>query len=187
LNLRPLGYETYDARLRCLRWSLDGALTSADVPCAFVLVLLRLPRFKPSRRVSCTNQCTNQALDLQVPATFARCLAAGHFVAFAGSFIPRACRRAGRASLYQRPIAASSAPGIYRSQLLARRPTAGATGGRRGRGPRPWWHRRPTRWSSACERTVQTANAARCGIALAAASTTASAFGRSSRTASSSM
>ncbi len=30
MNPRPLGYETYDARLRCLAWSLVAALTSVN-------------------------------------------------------------------------------------------------------------------------------------------------------------
>ena len=66
MNLRPLGYETYDDRLRCPKLSLDCALASADVARTFVLVLRRLPRLNPSRWVSCTNRCTNPVLELQI-------------------------------------------------------------------------------------------------------------------------
>jgi hypothetical protein len=46
----------------------DPPPTSADVPRAFALILPRLPRLKPSRRVSCTNRCTRPVFDLEVYA-----------------------------------------------------------------------------------------------------------------------
>jgi hypothetical protein len=61
LNPRLLGYEPYDMRLCRVAPSLVAALTSADGRRAFVSGPLRLPRLKPSRRVSCTNPCANQS------------------------------------------------------------------------------------------------------------------------------
>ena len=58
LNLRPLGYEHYDARLQRLGRSPFTVLASADLRLEIVSGLLRLPRLSPSRRVSCTNACT---------------------------------------------------------------------------------------------------------------------------------
>ena len=58
---RPsLGYEPYDIRLCRLGQSPVTALVSADVRHELVPDLLRLPCLSPSRRVSCTNACTNQ-------------------------------------------------------------------------------------------------------------------------------
>jgi hypothetical protein len=59
LNPRPLGYEPYDVRLSRLALSLVTALTSADERRAFMPGPLRLPRLTLSRRVLCTNPCTN--------------------------------------------------------------------------------------------------------------------------------
>jgi hypothetical protein len=58
LNLRPLGYEHYDARLPDPTQSLVCSVTSADEPDVFVFELPPLPRLNLSRRVSCTNPCT---------------------------------------------------------------------------------------------------------------------------------
>jgi hypothetical protein len=55
----PLGYEPYDVRLRRLALSLVAALTSADGRRAFMPGLRCLPRLNPSRRVLCTDPCTN--------------------------------------------------------------------------------------------------------------------------------
>ena len=60
MNPRPLGYEPYDVCLPCLASSLVATLTSADGQPVFMPGPLRLPRLIPSRRVSCTNPCTNQ-------------------------------------------------------------------------------------------------------------------------------
>jgi hypothetical protein len=68
LNPRPLGYEPYDVCLFRLASSLVAALTSADERRAFIPGPLRLPRLSPSRRVSCTNPCTNQVPEPRVPA-----------------------------------------------------------------------------------------------------------------------
>jgi hypothetical protein len=52
-----------------LALSLVAALTSEDGRRAFVSGPLRLPRLKPSRRVLCTNPCTNLVTEnLPVPA-----------------------------------------------------------------------------------------------------------------------
>ena len=59
MNPRPLGYEPYDVCLCCLTSSLDAALTSEDGRRTFVSGPLRLPCLKPSRRVLCTDPCTN--------------------------------------------------------------------------------------------------------------------------------
>jgi hypothetical protein len=66
--LPPLGYEPYDARLRCLGPSPVTALTSADLRREVCSGLPRLPRLSPSRCVSCTNSCTKPVLDLRVSA-----------------------------------------------------------------------------------------------------------------------
>jgi hypothetical protein len=66
LNPRPLGYEPYDVRLPRLGQSPATALASADLRYEVVPGLLRLPRLSPSRRVSCTNACTNQPPGLLV-------------------------------------------------------------------------------------------------------------------------
>ena len=58
MNLRPLGYEHYDARLWRFTQSPVRAVTWADGVRLFVSVLLHLPRLNLSRRVSCTNPCT---------------------------------------------------------------------------------------------------------------------------------
>jgi hypothetical protein len=60
--VQSLGYETYDARLRCLGQSPVTALTSADAPREVVSGLLRLPRLSRSRSAPCTNPCTNKFL-----------------------------------------------------------------------------------------------------------------------------
>ena len=60
MNPRPLGYEPYDVCLCRLKLSLVAALTSADLRYEVFPGLLRLPRLSLSRRVSCTNACTNQ-------------------------------------------------------------------------------------------------------------------------------
>ena len=61
-----LGYEPYDVRLPRLGQSPVAALASADLRHEVVPGLLRLPRLSMSRRVSCTNACTNQAPGLLV-------------------------------------------------------------------------------------------------------------------------
>jgi hypothetical protein len=73
LNPRPLGYEPYDVRLCRLALSLVAALTSADGRRAFMPGLRCLPRLNLSRRVLCTNSCTNLvteslAVPTQVPS-----------------------------------------------------------------------------------------------------------------------
>jgi hypothetical protein len=69
LNPRPLGYEPYDVCLCHLASSLVAELTLEDGRRAFVSDPLRLPRLKPSRRVLCTNPCTNRVTEsLAVPA-----------------------------------------------------------------------------------------------------------------------
>ena len=69
MNPRPLGYEPYDVRLCRPASSLVATLTSEDGRRAFVSGPLRLPRLKPSRRVLCTNPCTNLVTEsLAVPA-----------------------------------------------------------------------------------------------------------------------
>jgi hypothetical protein len=69
LNPRPLGYKHYDVRLCRLASSLVTALTSADGRRAFMPGPLRLPRLNSSRRVLCTNPCTNLVIkSLAVPA-----------------------------------------------------------------------------------------------------------------------
>jgi len=69
LNPRPLGYEPYDVCLSRLKLSLVAALTSADGRQSFMPGPRRLPRLKPSRRVVCTNPCTNLVTEsLAVPA-----------------------------------------------------------------------------------------------------------------------
>jgi hypothetical protein len=55
-----LGYEPYNAHLRRPAWSLVAALTSADGRRAFMPGPQLLPHPNSSRRVSCTNSCTNQ-------------------------------------------------------------------------------------------------------------------------------
>ena len=73
MNPRPLGYEPYDVRLWRLASSLVAALTSEDGRWACISVPLRLPRLKPSRRVLCTNPCTNLVTgSLAVPAQMPR-------------------------------------------------------------------------------------------------------------------
>ena len=68
MNLGPLGYEPYDVRPCRLASSLVALLTSADGQRAFMPGSLRLPRLNPSRRVLCTNPCTNLvAASLAVP------------------------------------------------------------------------------------------------------------------------
>ena len=67
MNLRPLGYEPYDARLCRLGPSLAGMVTSVDRTDQISLRRLRLPRLVVSRRVRFTNRFTEQAIDLQVP------------------------------------------------------------------------------------------------------------------------
>ena len=68
MNPRPLGYEPYDVCLCRLASSLVAALTSEDGRRAFVSSQLRLPSLKPSRRVLCTNPCTNLVAEsLAVP------------------------------------------------------------------------------------------------------------------------
>ena len=56
-----LGYEPYDVRLSRLGPSLMTVLASADLRYEVVPGLLCLPRLGMSRRVSCTNACTNQS------------------------------------------------------------------------------------------------------------------------------
>jgi hypothetical protein len=68
LNLRPLGYEHYDVRLRCLRQSLVTAMTSADLRRKVVSGLLHLSRLSPSRRVRFTNRFTERVPDMPVSA-----------------------------------------------------------------------------------------------------------------------
>jgi hypothetical protein len=67
LNLRPLGYEPYDARLPRLGLSPVTTLTSADLHSEVFCGLQRLPRFSLSRCVPFTNRFTEQAIDLQFP------------------------------------------------------------------------------------------------------------------------
>jgi hypothetical protein len=62
LNLRPLGYETYDARLRCLGPSPVTALTSADLRREVCLGLPRLPCLSPSRCVCAQIRAQNRFL-----------------------------------------------------------------------------------------------------------------------------
>ena len=59
MNLRPLGYEPYDARLLCLGESLVSALTSADLRDDVDSVPPCLPRLKLSRCVRFTNRLQN--------------------------------------------------------------------------------------------------------------------------------
>jgi hypothetical protein len=58
LELQSLGYEPYDARLRCLNLSLVTALTSVDLRREVFPDILRLPRLSLSRRVRFTNPFT---------------------------------------------------------------------------------------------------------------------------------
>jgi hypothetical protein len=58
LNLRPLGYEHYDARLCCLGQSPTCTVTSANAGHVLASVLIYLPRLNLFRSVSCTNPCT---------------------------------------------------------------------------------------------------------------------------------
>ena len=60
-----LGYEPYDARLRCLGRSLVTVLTSIDLVGDVLWRLLRLPRLSLSRRVWFTNRFMEAVLDLQ--------------------------------------------------------------------------------------------------------------------------
>ena len=66
MNPRPLGYEPYDVRLCRFTLSLVAALTSEDGRRAFMSGRLRLSRLNPSRRVLCTNPCTNLVAEPQV-------------------------------------------------------------------------------------------------------------------------
>jgi len=66
LNPRPLGYEPYDVCLWRLGPSLVTPLTSADLRRVVFLGVLGLPRLSLSRRVSCTNPCTDLVGDLPV-------------------------------------------------------------------------------------------------------------------------
>jgi hypothetical protein len=59
--MRPLGYEHYDARLQRLGRSVLDAVTSADEPHVFVSELIRLTHLNLSRRLSCTNPCTDRS------------------------------------------------------------------------------------------------------------------------------
>jgi hypothetical protein len=61
-----LGYEPTDVRLSRLGQSPVAALASADWRYEVIPGLLRLPRLSMSRRVSCTNACTNQPPGLLV-------------------------------------------------------------------------------------------------------------------------
>ena len=67
MNLRPLGYEPYDASLWRLGPSLVGVVTSADRTDPVPLRRLRLPRLVLSRSVRFTNRFTEQVIDLQFP------------------------------------------------------------------------------------------------------------------------
>jgi hypothetical protein len=58
-----LGYEHYDARIRCLVWSLVAALTSVNGRGASTPNLGVSSRRTLSRSVSCTNPCTNLVAD----------------------------------------------------------------------------------------------------------------------------
>ena len=62
MNLRPLGYETDDARLRCLGPSPVTALTSADLRREVCLGLPRLPCLSPSRCVCAQIRAQNRFL-----------------------------------------------------------------------------------------------------------------------------
>jgi len=66
MHLLSLGYEPYDVGLCRLRPSLATALASADLRYEVFPGLLRLPRLSLSRRVSCTNACTNRPPGLLV-------------------------------------------------------------------------------------------------------------------------
>jgi hypothetical protein len=62
----PLGYEPHDNRLRRLGWYPVVVLASTDAHRLSAASPLHLPCLKMSHRVSCTNPCTRQALDLRV-------------------------------------------------------------------------------------------------------------------------
>jgi hypothetical protein len=64
---RPLGYEPYDDRLRCLGESLVSALTSADLRDDVDSIPPRLPRLKLSRCVRFTNRFTELLPGLRIP------------------------------------------------------------------------------------------------------------------------
>jgi hypothetical protein len=66
MHLLSLGYEPYDMRLPRLGQSPVAALASADLRHEVVPGLPHLPRLSMSRRVSCTNACTNQPPGLLV-------------------------------------------------------------------------------------------------------------------------
>ena len=70
MNLRPLGYEPTDVRLRCPGQSLVTALTSADLRREVVPGLLHLSRLPLclSRCVQFTNRFTEPVLDLWLSA-----------------------------------------------------------------------------------------------------------------------
>jgi len=68
LNPRPLGYEPHDARLCRLGPSLVTALTSVDSRREVVSSLLRISCLSLSRRIPCTNSCTNVVPDRRVSA-----------------------------------------------------------------------------------------------------------------------
>jgi hypothetical protein len=78
LNPRPLGYEPYDDRLRCLGESLIIALTSADLRREVDSVLPCLPRLKLSRCVRFTNRFTEPVPGLRIPVVPAGTTSAWH-------------------------------------------------------------------------------------------------------------
>src|ERR1700736_4996689 len=63
-SLLSLGYEPYDLCLCRPGQSLAATLTSADLGCEVSCGLLCLACLRLSRRVSCTNACTNLVRDL---------------------------------------------------------------------------------------------------------------------------
>ena len=79
MNLRPLGYEPTDVRLRRLKQSLVTALTSADLRREVDSVLPCLPRPKLSRCVRFTNRFTESVPGLRIPAAPAGVTRALHF------------------------------------------------------------------------------------------------------------